>query len=169
VDCNKRPWPIASVFGIRERVDTRPDYQRPAVWTRSQKQLLIDTILRSYDIPKLYWRKVGSHPDRYEVVDGQQRLRAIWEYCTGELALPRDADPINGCQIAGMKYSQLPDDLRIAFDTYVSRRARMTRLDAKSASNLDPLETKAGGPRRGVQRPTRAGPVSPGWVNIGRR
>ena len=136
MDCNKKPWPIASVFGIRERVDTRPDYQRPAVWTQSQKQLLIDTILRSYDIPKLYWRKVGSGPDRYEVVDGQQRLRAIWEYCSGELALPRDADPIDGCQIAGMKYAQLPDDLRIAFDTYALDVIVLSEVDEEEVREM---------------------------------
>ncbi len=118
MECNKKPLPIASVYGMRERVDTNPDYQRPAVWTRSQKQLLIDTILRNYDIPKLYWRKVGSSPDRYEVVDGQQRLRAIWEYRDGKFALPKDGDPVNGFQVASKRYEELPDDLRVVFDIY---------------------------------------------------
>ena len=39
--------------GLRDSINTNPDYQRPPVWTRSQKQLLIDTILRNYEIPKL--------------------------------------------------------------------------------------------------------------------
>jgi hypothetical protein len=32
----------------------------------AQKQLLVDTILRDYDVPKLYWRKIGSKPDKYD-------------------------------------------------------------------------------------------------------
>ena len=28
---NKREWPLLSMCGIKQRVDTRPDYQRPAV------------------------------------------------------------------------------------------------------------------------------------------
>ena len=36
----------------------------------------------------------------------------------------------------------------------VSRRVGVTHLEATSAWRLDPLETKAGGPERGVQRPT---------------
>jgi len=114
----KKPWPLSTIFGIRDRVDTNPDYQRPPVWTRSQKQLLVDTILRNYDIPKLYWQRTGKKPDKYDVIDGQQRLRAIWEFFQGEYGLPRNADPIDEYTIAGLKYGDLPDELRIRLDTY---------------------------------------------------
>jgi hypothetical protein len=115
---NKKPWPLRSTHGIRERINTNPDFQRPAVWGRSQKQLLVDTILRDYDIPKLYWRKVSSKPDKYDVVDGQQRLRAIWGFFDGEFPLAKDAEPIDGEVVANLRYEQLPDDLRMRFDVY---------------------------------------------------
>lgn len=118
MESSKKPWPLSTIYGIRERVDTTPDYQRPPVWSRPQKQLLVDTILRNYDVPKLYWRRTGRKPDTYEVVDGQQRLRAIWEFFSGAYRLPRDLDPIDGSTVAGLSYSDLPDDLRIRFDTY---------------------------------------------------
>jgi hypothetical protein len=118
MDSNKKPWPISTVDGIQERIDTNPDFQRPAVWGLSQKQLLIDTILRGYDIPKFYWRKTGKNPDRYDVVDGQQRLRAIWEFRAGKYSLPKNSDPVEDFKIATLKYTELPDDLRIRFDTY---------------------------------------------------
>ena len=118
MDTNKKPWPLSTVCGIKERINTNPDFQRPAVWSQPQKQLLIDTIIRGYDIPKLYWRKTGSRPDTYDVVDGQQRLRAIWEFQAGAYALPRDADPIDGFHLASLRYTDLPDELRIQFDTY---------------------------------------------------
>lgn len=118
VDINKRPWPIATVCGIKQRIDTNPDFQRPAVWSRSQKQLLIDTILRGYDVPKLYWRKVGTKPDKYDVIDGQQRLRAIWDFQSNGYPLAKDADTIDGDAVANLRYDHLPDDLRIRFDTF---------------------------------------------------
>ncbi|MEX2375373.1 MAG: DUF262 domain-containing protein [Dehalococcoidia bacterium] len=118
METSKKPWPLSTVYGIQDRIDTNPDYQRPAVWTRPQKQLLIDTILRNYDIPKLYWRRTGRRPDTYDVVDGQQRLRAIWDFFAGEFNLAKDADVIEDYEIAGLKYSELPDELRIRFDTY---------------------------------------------------
>lgn len=115
---NKKDWPLSSVYGIRQRINTNPDFQRPAVWGLSQKQLLIDTILRDYDVPKLYWRKTGAKPDTYDVVDGQQRLRAIWSFFNNEFKLPKDTDDIDGEKVATLSYTQLPDDLRIKFDTY---------------------------------------------------
>ncbi|MFN8177680.1 MAG: DUF262 domain-containing protein [bacterium] len=118
METSKKPWPLSTVFGIRDRVDTNPDYQRPAVWTTAQKQLLVDTILRNYDIPKLYWRRTGKKPDTYDVVDGQQRLRAIYGFFEGAFQLPRDAEPIDGHAVAGVGHGELPDELRIRFDTY---------------------------------------------------
>lgn len=118
---NKRPWPLSTLShskGIRQRIDTNPDFQRPAVWSVAQKQLLIDSILREYDVPKMYWRKIGEKPDRYDVVDGQQRLRAIWSFVDGEFSLPKDASDIDGQPIAGCMYQDLPDDLQVRFDQY---------------------------------------------------
>jgi hypothetical protein len=118
---NKRPFPLSILCtnqGIRQRIDTNPDFQRPAVWTVAQKRLLIDTILRKYDIPKMYWRKVGDKPERYDVVDGQQRLRAVWSFVDGEFVLDPNADPIDGVAISGCNYEGLPDDLKIQFALY---------------------------------------------------
>jgi hypothetical protein len=115
---NKKPWPLSTVYGIRDRINTNPDFQRPAVWGKGQKQLLIDTILRDYDVPKLYWRKKSSKPDTYDVVDGQQRLRAIWEFFNGDFKLQKDADMLDGEVIAGCSYEELPDEARMHFDVY---------------------------------------------------
>lgn len=115
---SKKPMPLATIYGIRRRINTNPDFQRPAVWGTSQKQLLVDTILRDYDVPKLYWRKTASRPDTYDVVDGQQRLRALWDFFDGNFKLPKDADPIDGELIAGCAYQDLPDELRSRFDVY---------------------------------------------------
>lgn len=124
MELNKKPWPLSTVFGIRERIDTNPDYQRPPVWSIGQKRLLIDTILRGYDIPKMYWRKIGKNPDKYEVVDGQQRLRAIWEFMSGEFDLGKSADPLDGVELKNLKYHDadpkrtIPDEMRLSLDTY---------------------------------------------------
>lgn len=118
MEISKKPWPILSVCGFKNRIDTNPDFQRPAVWSTGQKQLLIDTILRGYDIPKLYWRKISKAPEKYEVVDGQQRLRTIFEFHAGEFNLAKDADDMDGVVVAKMCYADLPEDLRLTFDNY---------------------------------------------------
>lgn len=116
---NKQPYPISTLFGLRKRIDPTPDYQRPPAWTLKQKQLLIDTILRGYDIPKMYWQRLPKGEEfQFAVIDGQQRLRTIWEFCNGDFALPRNMDAIEGEKVAGLRYDQLDFELRSQFDIY---------------------------------------------------
>lgn len=140
MELNKKPWPLTTIFGIRDRIDTNPDYQRPPVWSKTQKQLLIDTILRGYDIPKMYWRKIGKSPDKYEVVDGQQRLRAIWEFMEGKFSLGKNAEPIDGLELKNITYAGtpnvLPDELRLSFDTYTLDVIIMTDTDEEEVREM---------------------------------
>ena len=116
---SKTPYPAATLCSLKGRIDPTPDYQRPPVWSRKQKQLLLDSILRGYDIPKMYWREVEREDGiQFEVIDGQQRLRTLWEFREGEFKLARDMDRINGKDCAGKAYSELPSDLVIQFDSY---------------------------------------------------
>ncbi|MEP3629228.1 MAG: DUF262 domain-containing protein [Hyphomicrobiales bacterium] len=116
---NKKPLAIATICAWKNRIDPMPDYQRPPAWSRKQKQLLIDSILRNYDIPKIYWRSVERGNNiKYEVVDGQQRLRAIWEFHAGEYGLAKDIDPIDNIDCSGKKYNDLDLDISVIFDSY---------------------------------------------------
>lgn len=112
----KKTLTAQSTFIRRTKINTNPDYQRPAVWTRPQKQLLIDSMLREYDIPKMYLHKTGK--DTFDVIDGQQRLRTIWEYFSGGFALPKNADPVDDMDIAGKKYDDLDMDLLDKLNSY---------------------------------------------------
>ncbi len=113
------PFLLSELNELREKINTKSDYQRPEVWKRSQKQLLIDSILRGYDIPKIYVKQEDPNSQyAFEVVDGQQRLVAIWGYFNGDFALSKDAEPINGGNCASQGYEDLEMDLRKAFDNY---------------------------------------------------
>lgn len=112
----KATWPLFTLARRKSHINTNPDYQRPAVWTKSQKQLLIDTILRDYDIPKIYLHKKAE--DKFDVIDGQQRIRTIWSYYNDEFALAKDAEDVNGYIVANKKYSELPIDVSSLIDSY---------------------------------------------------
>ena len=116
---NIQHWVPPTLHGFKANIDTKPDYQRPAVWGKAQQQLLIDTILRNYDIPKIYWRQISSRPEeKYEVVDGQQRIRAVWGFMEGKFILPKNTTEIEGEEVAGLGYENLPSKVRRRFDTY---------------------------------------------------
>lgn len=75
-------WTIEKICKERSSI-TFPEYQREKrLWNETDKRNLIDSILRGIDIPKLYFYK---NPDTktYEVIDGQQRLWAIWDFYDG--------------------------------------------------------------------------------------
>lgn len=112
----KASWALFTVSKCRKKINTNPDYQRPSVWTKAQKQLLIDSILRDYDIPKIYLHKTGK--DSYDVIDGQQRIRAIWSFYDDEFKLSKEAEPVDGLPVANLKYSELPIDIATIVDSY---------------------------------------------------
>lgn len=112
----KATWPLFTLSKKRKIINTNPDYQRPSVWSKSQKQLLIDSILREYDVPKIYLHKKSD--DTFDVIDGQQRIRTIWAFYDDEFALSKDAEPVNGISIANKKYSELDMDIATIIDTY---------------------------------------------------
>src|SRR3989344_6843071 len=94
--------PISSIVRRESKIDPKPEYQRSPVWSKKQKQLLIDTIMRDLDIPKFYLRALKDSTYDWEVVDGQQRLRSIWEFRKGEYKISKDADPVGSVEIANL-------------------------------------------------------------------
>ncbi len=100
-------WTIDRLEKLRPSLSF-PEYQRqPNLWPTEKKNLLIDSVLLDLDIPKLYFNKVD---DTYEVVDGQQRLWAIWHYLEDAFAYKGDGD--------GKRYSQLNDEQRRLIRNY---------------------------------------------------
>jgi uncharacterized protein with ParB-like and HNH nuclease domain len=94
----------------KKQLILNPSFQRGSVWTPQAKVFLIDTILRSLPIPKIYIRKkidLTTSKSIREVVDGQQRLRAIIEFANDGLELTKRAK-----ELEGFKYSDLSPDLK---------------------------------------------------------
>jgi hypothetical protein len=75
-------WTVDDLEKKRNQISF-PEYQREkSLWPIEKKSMLIDSILRDIDIPKLYFNRIGR--DTIEVVDGQQRLWSIWEFLDEE-------------------------------------------------------------------------------------
>lgn len=111
-------WPLATVRRRERKIDPKPPRQTGPRWSPNQRQLFIDSILRQYDIPKLYLRRISRSHYQWEVIDGQQRLRAIWDFFRGDYQLSKDADTVNNIEISGKKYDELDEDLIEIFEAY---------------------------------------------------
>lgn len=111
-------WTVAGICRRQAGINPQPAYQRGPVWTLGQKQLLVDSILRDLDVPKLYLRELVRDEFLHEVIDGQQRMRAVCEFRSDQWSLSWECDAVPGCKIAGKKFSQLPDAVKDLFDQY---------------------------------------------------
>lgn len=99
-----------------KRLELNPDFQRGSVWTPPARTFLIDTILRQLPIPKVYLRTkidVSTKKSIREVVDGQQRLRAIIEFSEDKFPLSKRAS-----EFAGKRYSDLTEKEQEIFLSY---------------------------------------------------
>jgi hypothetical protein len=79
-----------------------PEYQRGVVWSPKQKKKLIDSVLRGYPLPLIYLHHIkkivaGMQREDFEIIDGQQRITALYEFVEGNFSL---YDPIKDDQEA---------------------------------------------------------------------
>lgn len=106
------------------------EYQRGPVWSKTQKKSLVDSVLRGYPIPLIYLHYIsklvaGHEQVRYEVIDGQQRINALYEYREGSFklfnpAIQADADEAQFphfiqkeiCPWGGKAYEDLTPELQ---------------------------------------------------------
>jgi hypothetical protein len=118
------------LYRMRDRVQRNPEYQRQSdVWTLDKRQLLVDSILNGFDVPKIYLHKFreplrkGGKTYDYAIIDGKQRLETIWNFILGKIALADDFEYFRDPSIkaAGMKYAELGNaypDLKVQFDSF---------------------------------------------------
>lgn len=93
----------------------QPEFQRNSVWPRSAKAYLIDTILNERPIPLFFFQRSTSPQSgrpEYAVIDGQQRLRAIFEFLDDQFSLTESKEDSAVKSFEKKKYSQLPAELK---------------------------------------------------------
>lgn len=69
------------VYGLDNKLNIRPKYQREFIYKPKQQEAVIDTIQKGFPLNVLYW--VETEDGTYEVLDGQQRTLSICEYING--------------------------------------------------------------------------------------
>jgi hypothetical protein len=131
----------------RSAIEVDPPYQREGeVWTSEKRQLLIDSILNGFDLPKLYFHRFAKPKDKgpqkgieYAIIDGRQRLETIWHFVDDQFPLAGDfkfyEDP--RVKAAGLTYSDLAKEypsLKMRFD------ARTLPIMVVETDDLDLIE-----------------------------
>lgn len=118
----------------RGLVVPNPEYQRGATWDLSQKKSFIDSLFRRYPLPAIFLHERrsrglrGDDSSKFEIVDGQQRIRSLVEFRQNRFELLEVSDKrlriphslrSQAVPWQGLTYDRLPVDLRHEFDSHL--------------------------------------------------
>lgn len=132
------------------RIQLSPTYQRGNVWTQKQKSELIESILMGIPLPIMYFFQDDS--GNKQVVDGKQRLSALFDYMEDKFSLSelsimegikgkkfKNLDGIDQGKIEDYKVSiniiKPPTPDRIKFDIFDRVNRGGTRLNNQEMRN----------------------------------
>jgi hypothetical protein len=76
------------LFGLSGKLTIQPEYQRNYIYASDggkKEVAVIDSILKGYPIGLIYFNKVGD--EKYEVLDGQQRITSLGRFVTDKFAI----------------------------------------------------------------------------------
>ncbi len=92
------------LFGLGGKLTIQPEYQRNYIYAEEGREAaVIDSLLKEYPIGLLYFNKVGD--DKYEVLDGQQRITSIGRFIAGRF-------PVKDSNGNEQHFSGLPQELK---------------------------------------------------------
>ena len=98
----------------RKELVLSPDFQRRQVWSPVAKSFLIDSILKGFPLPQFFMREkvlVREMRTTREVVDGQQRIRAILDFVDNRFTVKE----VHNKEYCGKPFLELPDDVQQKF------------------------------------------------------
>ncbi|MBQ7196824.1 MAG: DUF262 domain-containing protein [Synergistaceae bacterium] len=92
------------LFGWSGKLTIQPEYQRNYLYKDAKlEEAVIQSVLSGYPLGLLYFNKVGE--DRYEILDGQQRVTSLGRFLTDKFGLV--IEHVSACY-----FSSMPEDLR---------------------------------------------------------
>ena len=136
-------------YSQRAKIDMTPPYQRQGrLWSVTDKAYLVDSILNEYDVPKIYmadftfgYASLNEKGLPYAIIDGKQRLEAIFDFFSGTLVLNKEFvfQENLDIKLAGLGYADLTKnypDVAAIFDNYNLSVMRVITDEKEKISEL---------------------------------
>lgn len=133
-------------YSKKDQIDVNPPYQRKGkIWSDTDKAYLIDSIINGYDIPKLYladftWgnSQLNRKKLSYAIIDGKQRLEAIFDFFADQLTLNDDFVYLENpsLKLGGLGYKDIKENHTDIADEFENFNLLVMAVMAK---NEDPI------------------------------
>jgi hypothetical protein len=84
------------LFGLGGKLTIQPEYQRNYIYADGggkKEAAVIESLLKGYPLGLIYFNKVAK--DKFEVLDGQQRITSIGRFVTNKFAIMDNGNPKN--------------------------------------------------------------------------
>jgi hypothetical protein len=81
------------LFGLSGKLTIQPEYQRNYIYEGKRESAVIESLLKDYPLGLIYFNRVGE--DKFEVLDGQQRITSIGRFVTNKFAIMDNKNPKN--------------------------------------------------------------------------
>lgn len=84
------------LYGLNGRLTIQPEYQRNYIYADQggkREVAVIESLLNEYPLGLIYFNKVAD--DKFEVLDGQQRITSIGRFLTNKFAILDNGNPKN--------------------------------------------------------------------------
>ena len=135
-DYDTKEYPVEIIVqkylnGIEDDINELyiPSYQREFVWDEKRQSKLIESILIGLPIPYIFTADRG---ERFEIVDGSQRIRSLSAFLRNELVLQglEKLDKLNG-----FRYNDLPLSRQKRFNRKTLRLIELTEKAGVDVTN----------------------------------
>ena len=105
------------LFGLSGKLTIQPEYQRNYIYAGDggkKEQAVIHSLLKKYPLGLIYFNKVAE--DKFEVLDGQQRITSIGRFVTNKFAIMNSGNPQNFASLPGDQQARIRDSRLLIYE-----------------------------------------------------
>ncbi|MDX9976309.1 MAG: DUF262 domain-containing protein [FCB group bacterium] len=105
------------LFGLGGKLTIQPEYQRNYIYADGggkKEQAVIHSLLKGYPLGLIYFNKVAN--DRFEVLDGQQRITSIGRFVTNKFAIMDGGNPKNFDSLPADQQARIRDSKLLIYE-----------------------------------------------------
>lgn len=105
------------LYGLGGKLTIQPEYQRNYIYADGggkKEQAVIHSLLKGYPLGLIYFNKVAE--DKFEVLDGQQRITSAGRFITNKFAIMVDGNPMNFDSLPADQQAKIRDSKLLIYE-----------------------------------------------------